>query len=249
MSTDTSSNIQALFNWSGGKDSALALYQVQQDPHIKIHQLLTSVSEQHQRISMHGVRRELLHAQAEALGLPLHEILIPESPDMEIYNQIMQDTLQPWVQKDVDHSIFGDIFLEDLRKYREDQMSRLGFKGLFPLWKRNTSELIREFVGLGFKTILVCVQSNKLPREFVGREIDMDFIKEVESRFPEVDICGENGEFHTFVYDGPNFKNPLKIEFGEIVYKEYPAPKDPDSECAGSQDDYGFYFQDLKLKG
>ena len=144
---------KALFNWSSGKDSALALYKTLQNPEIEIACLLTSVNQQYQRISMHGVRIELLQQQAESIGLPLVIMQIPEMPTMEVYENVMQETLAKLKKQCVTHSIFGDIFLEDLRKYREDKLAEIGFEAIFPLWKIPTHELIQQFISLGFKTI------------------------------------------------------------------------------------------------
>ncbi|RXR19359.1 diphthine--ammonia ligase [Flavobacterium amnicola] len=237
---------KVIFNWSSGKDSALALYKILQDPSIEITALLTSVSQQYQRISMHGVRTELLEAQAKSLGLPLHKMEIPEMPTMEMYEQIMQHTLQDFKEKGVTHSVFGDIFLEDLRQYRENKLAVMGFKGLFPLWKRDTKELIQEFLDLGFKTIVTCVNERHLDKSFVGRIIDAQFMADL----PEgVDVCGENGEFHTFTFDGPLFSKPIEFEKGEIVYRKYERPKEKTSNTACDTDDtafdYGFWYCDL----
>jgi uncharacterized protein (TIGR00290 family) len=172
---------KALFNWSSGKDSALALYKVLQDPEFEINCLLTSVNQEFQRISMHGVRLALLEQQAKSIGLPLEIMRIPEMPSMEEYESVMQTTLGKLKNQGVTHSIFGDIFLEDLRKYREDKLTTMGFEGVFPLWKVPTHDLIEEFIGLGFKTIVVCVNERFLDKSFVGRIIDQDFIKDLPS--------------------------------------------------------------------
>src|ERR1700757_909759 len=168
---------KAVFNWSGGKDSALCLYKVLQMKQYEIISLLTSVNEQHQRISMHGVRVELLHKQAESIGLPLLKIQIPEMPTMEDYDNIMARTLKELKNKGTEVSIFGDIFLEDLRAYRESKLKEVNLKGIFPLWKTPTKELIKEFLDLGFKTITTCVNDKYLDKSFVGRIIDEDFLK------------------------------------------------------------------------
>jgi uncharacterized protein (TIGR00290 family) len=159
---------KALFNWSSGKDSALALYKTLQNPDFKIEYLLTSVSQQFQRISMHGVRVELLEAQAKSIGLPLKIMQIPEMPTMEVYENVMTETLTELKNQGITHSVFGDIFLEDLRKYREDQLAGIGFEGVFPLWKIPTPDLIQEFIALGFKMIVVCVNERYLDKKFCG---------------------------------------------------------------------------------
>ena len=214
---------KAIFNWSGGKDSALALYKVLQAQNYHIACLLTSVSAEYQRISMHGIRRKLLNAQAEAIGIPLEIIEIPESAGMETYDRLMGKKLKELQKANYTHSIFGDIYLEDLRKYREQRLGEIPIKAVFPLWKRDTKELIREFIDLGFKTMVVAADASKLDKDFVGRVIDKDFLKDLPKG---VDPCGENGEFHTFVFDGPIFNKPVHFEKGETVLKEYAAAKD-----------------------
>jgi uncharacterized protein (TIGR00290 family) len=239
---------KALFNWSSGKDSALALYKILQNPDYKIETLLTSVNQQFQRISMHGVRVELLLAQAKSIGIPLKIMEIPEMPTMEIYENVMTETLSELKNNGITHSVFGDIFLEDLRKYREEQLAKMNFEGVFPIWKIPSRDLIQEFISLGFKTIVVCVNERYLDKSFVGRIIDQDFINDLPEN---VDVCGENGEFHTFAFDGPIFSEPINFEIGEIVYRKYEAPKNQDSSntaCdtnASDAFDYGFWYCDL----
>ncbi|GEL11860.1 MJ0570-related uncharacterized domain-containing protein [Flavobacterium glycines] len=238
---------KALFNWSSGKDSALALYKILQNPEFEINCLLTSVNQQFQRISMHGVRVELLEQQAQSIGIPLEIMQIPEMPTMEVYENVMQQTLEKLKKKGITHSVFGDIFLEDLRKYREDKLATLGFEGVFPIWKIPTQDLIQEFISLGFKTIVVCVNERYLDKSFVGRVIDQQFIDDLPEN---VDVCGENGEFHTFSFDGPIFKKPIDFEIGEVVYRKYEKPKQDSSNTACDTNDstaydYGFWYCDL----
>jgi uncharacterized protein (TIGR00290 family) len=238
---------KALFNWSSGKDSALALYKIMQEQLFDINCLLTSVNQQYQRISMHGVRVELLQQQAKSIGLPLVIMEIPEMPTMEVYEEVMSKTLSKLKKLDVTHSIFGDIFLEDLRKYREDKLAEIGFEGVFPLWKIPTQDLIQEFMTLGFKTIVVCVNERFLDKSFVGRVIDQNFINDLPKN---VDVCGENGEFHTFTFDGPIFSEPIDFELGEIVYRKYEKPQETSSNTACDTNDagafdYGFWYCDL----
>lgn len=196
---------------------------------------------------MHGVRVELLEEQAKSIGIPLEIMQIPEMPTMEVYENVMQETLEKLKSKGITHSVFGDIFLEDLRKYREDKLATMGFEGVFPIWKIPTQELIHEFIDLGFKTIVVCVNERYLDKSFVGRVIDQEFIDDLPEN---VDACGENGEFHTFSFDGPIFKNPVDFEIGEIVYRKYEKPKQESSNTACDTDDtsaydYGFWYCDL----
>ena len=239
--------MKAIFNWSSGKDSALALYKILQNSDIEIVSLLTSVTKKYNRISMHGVRSELLIQQAKSIGLPLYIMEIPEMPSMEDYEKVMQETLTKFKEKGVTHSIFGDIFLEDLRKYREDKLAEMQLEAIFPLWKIPTKDLIQEFLDLGFKTIVVCVNERNLDKSFVGRIIDAQFIADLPA---DVDVCGENGEFHTFTFDGPIFKKPIEFEIGEIVYRKYEKPKQEASNKAcdtSSSDafDFGFWYCDL----
>ncbi|MFL9831823.1 diphthine--ammonia ligase [Flavobacterium sp. ST-87] len=241
---------KAIFNWSSGKDSALALYKILQNPEFEINFLLTSVNQQFQRISMHGVRVELLEQQAKSIGIPLKIMQIPEMPTMEVYEKVMQETLEKLKNKGITYSIFGDIFLEDLRKYREEKLATMGFEGVFPIWKIPTKELIHEFISLGFKTIVVCVNERYLDKSFVGRIIDQQFLDDLPEN---VDACGENGEFHTFTFDGPIFNKPIDYEIGEIVYRKYEKPKQESSNNAcdtsdTSAYDYGFWYCDLISK-
>ncbi|WP_333596955.1 diphthine--ammonia ligase [Chryseobacterium flavum] len=233
---------KALFNWSSGKDSAFALYKILQEEKYDISALLTSINKEFQRISMHGVHVSLLEKQAENLGIPLIKMELPKEPSMEEYRQIMTKTMTGIRAKGVTYSIFGDIFLEDLRKYREYQLNAIGMKAVFPLWKHNTSELIHEFLDLGFKTIVTCVNGSYLDKSFAGRIIDQKFIDDLPEN---VDPCGENGEFHTFTFDGPIFKKPVQFEIGETVKKTYPKPKTTSEE---QDEEYVFWFCDLLLR-
>lgn len=233
---------KAIFNWSSGKDSALALYKILKEEKFEVTSLLTSINKEFQRISMHGVHVSLLEKQAESLGFPLIKMELPKEPSMEEYREIIGRTMTEIQSQGITHSIFGDIFLEDLKKYREDQLRSIGMEGVFPLWKINTTDLIREFLDLGFKTIVVCVNETYLDKSFAGRIIDEDFIKDLPEN---VDVCGENGEFHTFTFNGPLFKNPVEFEIGEIVKKTYPKPK---SDENSEDDEYVFWFCDLIVK-
>jgi uncharacterized protein (TIGR00290 family) len=240
--------VPALFNWSSGKDSALALHRILQQQDYEVVALLTTVNAQYDRVSMHGVRRSLLEAQADALGIPLTQVVMPESPTMEAYEDAMRQALLPFVAQGVSASIFGDIFLEDLRAYRERKLAELGMHGVFPLWKEPTDALVREFLGLGFRSIVTCVNAQYLDRRFVGREIDAQFVRDLP---PSVDPCGENGEFHTFAFDGPIFKTPVRVQRGEIVSRRYERPASPsttDDVCGGTDDPFAaeFWYCDLR---
>ncbi len=224
------------FNWSTGKDSSLALYYAMKDQALSIDLLLTSVNAYHNRVSMHGLSRELLEIQAKSIGLPLATIELPESPSMKIYSEKMHLTINQLKKEKFTDCIFGDIFLEDLRSYREEQLMPLKIKSHYPLWKKNTKDLIHDFIDLGFKAVVLTLNSNLLDKSFLGRVIDKDFINDLPEN---VDPCGENGEFHTFCFDGPIFKTPIEFTKGEEIYRTY---KSPDKD---SKKDIGFWFLDL----
>jgi uncharacterized protein (TIGR00290 family) len=233
-------------NWSGGKDSSLCLYKVVQANTYDVKYLLTSVNKTHDRISMHGVRTELLRQQADAIGIPLKLIELTEQPDMAEYEKAMEDKTGEILKEGIRHTVFGDIFLEDLRTYREKKLSSLGIETVFPLWKIQTKTLMQEFLELGFKAIVVCVNAEFLDKSFCGRIIDEAFVNDLPN---DVDLCGENGEYHSFVYDGPIFRTPVGYEKGEIVYREYERPKEElnghNNSDSKESENYGFYFCDL----
>jgi len=206
-----------LVSWSGGKDSALALYEILKTKSYQVSALVTTVTEDYDRISMHGVRRILLERQAAALGFPLETVLISKNASNEEYEAKMGQVLAKYRATGVNAVIFGDIFLEDLRKYREAKLATLDMRGIFPIWKRNTTELARSLATLGFKAITTCVDTNVLGGQFVGRVIDGEFLSELP---PTVDACGENGEFHSFVYDGPIFREKISFTTGEVVLRD-----------------------------
>ena len=206
-----------LFCWSGGKDSAMALHTLLHQPEFQIVALLTTVTETYDRISMHGVRRTLLHEQAQSLNLPLHEVLIPPQCVSPIYEFRMEQALRIYLDQGVRKVAFGDIFLEDLRLYREKNLTRIGMTALFPLWKRDTRELIHEFQANKFRAIAVCVDPKAIDPTFAGRELDESFFRDLP---PHADPCGENGEFHTFVFDGPIFQSPIPVRTGEVVNRD-----------------------------
>ncbi len=236
------------FNWSSGKDSSLALYHILKQKKFQVSKLLTTVNQDYKRVSMHGLREELLDLQANSLGIPLEKVKLPAQVSMSSYNDVMKHQVLQLVEDGYTHCIFGDIFLEDLRKYREDQLKSVGIECVFPLWKKNTKELLLEFIELGFKAITVCVNAKYLDETFCGRLIDKEFLDELPS---DVDPCGENGEFHTFVFDGPIFKHPIKFEIGEKVLRGYEPSKDEDDNCfTQKQDDNtnwdtSFWYCDL----
>lgn len=234
---------QALLSWSGGKDSALALYHARRDPRYHVAHLLTSVNAHYERVSMHGVRVALLEAQAARIGLPLNQLRLPEMPSMAAYDQAQQATLAGLRAQGVEAAFYGDIFLEDLRAYREQQLARAGLRGEFPLWQRPGAELLREFLDLGFRAIIVCVNERWLDASFCGRLLDADFLRDLP---PGVDPCGENGEYHSFVFDAPYFSAPIPFEKGALVRRTY-APAAGSAAPAGADDPFatGFWYQDL----
>lgn len=240
-------SINAYFNWSGGKDSSFALYQLQQTQDFNIHYLVTTVNEAVNRISMHGVRFELLEAQSRVLGVPLFPIFLPDSPTMSAYEEAMLVATNKLKEEGLSHCIFGDIFLEDLRKYREENLAKQGITAHFPLWQRNTLELAHAFIDAGFKTVVVCVDASKLDESFVGRTIDKQFLADLPDG---VDPCGEFGEFHTFVYEAPNFSEPIPIQLGERIFREIPGSTDEDDVCntGTAPSKWGFWYQDIVLK-
>ena len=206
-----------LVSWSGGKDSCLALQEIQRAPDMRVEALLTTVTRDFDRISMHGVRRVLLERQAASLGHPLHQILISKGATNEEYEYQMGEAFAGYRDKGINSVAFGDLFLQDIRAYRQRLLAKRDMVGLYPIWGRDTSKLIEEFIGLGFKTAVVCVDPAQLDPTFLGRVIDQEFLEELP---PHVDPCGENGEFHTFVFDGPIFREPVEFTFGEIVYRD-----------------------------
>jgi len=203
-------------SWSGGKDSALALWTLRRRL-LEPEALITTVTESYERVSMHGVRRELLAPQAEALGIPLVEVLIPPSCVNEIYEAQMAEAFAAEPLSGVEAVAFGDLFLEDVRAYREGRLSAAGKRGLFPLWGYDTAALAREFLDAGFEATLVCVDPRALDPDFCGRCYDERLLGDLP---PGVDPCGENGEFHTFVSSGPIFAAPIACERGEIVERD-----------------------------
>ncbi|PWS29033.1 diphthine--ammonia ligase [Pedobacter yonginense] len=234
---------QCIFNWSGGKDSTLALHYALQNPEIEIKYLVTTLSEKYNRVSMHGVREELLIKQAESIGIPLIQIKLPDMPDMETYDRIMHQQLTSLKEKGITHAIFGDIFLADLRKYREDKLAELGLKAIFPLWDKNTTLLIDEFLKLHYKTIIVCAQQNL--QHLCGKVITTELIKALS---PTIDPCGENGEFHTFAFEGPIFKQKIDFQLGDLVFRTFNTPikcADLDVENEAVSTEIGFWYSDL----
>ncbi len=213
---------KAWMNWSSGKDSALALYSVLQSGEYQVEKLFTSITADSEEVSMHGVPKELLELQSEKIGIPLKVVDLPTNLSKTAYDKKMKVEVSALKKQGLLYSIFGDIFLEDLRKYREKQLSEAGIEAVFPLWKKNTRDLMQTFLDSGFKAIVVCTNSKYLDDEFCGRYIDRDFLNSL----PEgIDPCGENGEFHTFVFEGPIFSERINFRIGKKEIKTYESPE------------------------
>ncbi len=208
---------KVILAWSGGKDSALSLYELSQREDIEIAVLLTTTTEGYDRISMHGIRRELLQQQVNALDYAIEEIAIPQNCTNDVYERQMRQALEKYYARGIRTAAFGDLFLQDIRTYREERMARIGMKCLFPLWEKSTALLAERFIDLGFRAIVACVDTEALNRDFSGREYDRDFLGDLPAG---VDPCGENGEFHTFVYDGPIFSSPIRVRRGKKVLRD-----------------------------
>ncbi len=230
----------AVFCWSGGKDSALCLHKVLQGREYGVKYILTTLSGEYGRISMHGVREELLDAQSKALGIPSVKVHVYEGTNSE-YEEKMEKALLGLKAQGIEHVIFGDIFLDDLRKYREDNLAKVGMKAVFPLWKQDTTTLLEEFIFLQFKTIICCTNDAYLGKEWAGKHIDASFVSSLPDN---VDPCGENGEYHTFCFDGPVFKMPVKVNVGETVFKPL-AVKSTDDCNLPAAPTRGFWFCEL----
>jgi len=221
---------RVVMSWSGGKDAALSLYKILNDNVLNCVGLLTTLTNEYDRVTLHGVRRQLIERQALVLEMPLDIVYISSNCSMEQYGAIMKKAVGKYRREGVRGFVFGDIFLEDVRKYREEMLGLEGFEAYFPLWGRDTRELVQEFVELKFKAIVTCVDGGVLDPSYVGRELDESFINDLPST---VDPAGENGEYHSFVYDGPIFNKPIPIRLGEIVERKVGGKK--------------FYYCDLQL--
>ncbi len=208
-----------VLSWSGGKDSAMALYELLRSDDYEVVSLLTTVSEKYRRISHHGVRESLLDQQAKAIGIPLTKVYLPSGPGggcpNEVYETLMNEAMLSYHREGVRTVAFGDLFLQDLREWREANLAKIGMCAIFPLWNRNTTELAHEAITLGFKSYLSCVEPS-LGSRFAGRLYDEELLRTLP---PGIDPCGENGEFHSFACDGPIFKNPVPVKIGEIVQR------------------------------
>lgn len=203
--------------WSSGKDSAWALHVLRQRRDLEVQLLVTTVNERFNRVAMHAVRSELLHLQAEAAGVPLREIWIPHPCSNSEYDHVVARLLDQAARENVEFMAFGDLFLQNVREYREQLLAGTGISPLFPLWGIDTVKLSRDMVTAGLRAFVTCVDPKHLPKEFAGREYDTSFLNELPQ---SVDPCGEYGEFHTFGFDGPMFSYPINVKVGEIIERE-----------------------------
>lgn len=225
---------KAFINWSSGKDAAFAYQQLRKQGKISVEESLTTITKNLDRVTMHGLRVSVLERQLKALPFNAHVAEIPEDASMQDYENIMASHCERFKSKGLDYAVFGDIFLEDLKAYRDKQLSKMALEGIYPLWKRKSSELALE-ISKAVKTVVVCVNGEKLDRDFCGQEYDEYFLKQLPKN---VDPCGENGEFHTFCYHAEYFKQPVAFEKGALVERSYPNPSEEGKEIK-------FYFQDL----
>ena len=232
---------KAIFCWSGGKDSSYCLHKVLKEHLYDVKYLLTTINNKFKRISMHGVREELLNNQIESIGIPLLKVTVTEGTNNE-YERKMEAALLKAKSEGINIVIFGDIFLEDLRVYRENNLAKVEMKGVFPLWKMDTTILINDFISKQFKAVVCCANDGYLGKEWAGREIDKSFIVELPAR---VDPCGENGEYHTFCYDGPLFKKKIDFTIGEKVYQPLEIKTTDVCSLPSNITTKGFWFCDL----
>ena len=229
---------KAVFNWSGGKDSALALYKAQQSEAYEIVSLLTTVNRDNARSSMHGIPVGLLRRQADSIGLPLYTIDLAPDGTMENYEEAMAAAVGHFRDTGADRFIFGDIFLHDVRSYREKQLSPYGITVVEPLWGKSSAEIMREFLASGLQTVIVTTTADRLGRDFIGRRIDETFVRDLPDG---IDVCGENGEYHTFCYAGGPFRTPVQFALGEPLQRSYPVKLD---DCTVKN--YAYWFADLR---
>jgi uncharacterized protein (TIGR00290 family) len=205
-----------VLSWSGGKDSAMAAYHLLASQKYEIAALLTTVTEEYDRISVHGVRRDLLERQADSLGIPLRKVMIPKDCPNEVYEARMHAALGELSSHGITKIAFGDLFLQDVKQYRDERLAQVHMTGLYPIWMRDTEELVRTFIGLGFKGILACVDTHAIDASFAGREIDHQLLRDLPA---SADPCGEYGEYHSFVYAGPIFRKSIACTAGERVMR------------------------------
>ena len=237
---DQTVNMKSFLNWSGGKDAAFSLYKAAQST-LPVEALVTTVTASTGRVSMHGVRKILIQQQAAALQLPLHFLEVPSKPSMKAYEEVIHTSNSFFKAQGFTTAVFGDLFLEDLKTYRENLYAKSDLLCSFPLWGWDTKLMIREFLAAGFKAIVVCVNGAVLDKSFCGRMIDASFLSDLP---PHVDPCGENGEYHSFVFDGPVFQNQVRFGKGQVVTETYPAPVTDDC-FTDPRPPVPFYFCDL----
>lgn len=239
---------QIIFCWSGGKDSALALHRILREGKYEVIALLTTCNEHFQRVSMHGVRLELLEEQARSIGLPLEKVFVSQRSSNDEYQQKMGNCLQRFKTRGVTAVAFGDICLEDLKCWREQNLAKIGLRGLFPIWKVDSRELMKEFVALGFGSVVCCVNDAYLDERWLGCNLDSDFVQSLPA---DVDPCGENGEFHSFAFSGPIFHQPVRFTIGEKVYRPlqqtHSTPANTPPPATAPRPTRGFWFCDLIL--
>ncbi|HLS12853.1 MAG TPA: diphthine--ammonia ligase [Flavobacteriaceae bacterium] len=237
---------KTFLHWSSGKDSALSLYYLlKKQPVTK---LLTTVNAETQHVSMHGISAELLLAQEKSIEIPIQQVYLQPDLSLKSYNAQMEKVYRSLLEKGFDTAAFGDILLEDLKEYRENELDRIGMKYVFPLWGRDTKTVMEDFIELGFKAVVVAVQADKISKDWVGRIIDKDFLKDLPKG---VDWSGENGEYHTFVFDGPVFTKPIAYTIHNIVERSFGQNEDADDNCFNndSQSNWAsrFYYADIQL--
>lgn len=231
---------KATISWSGGKDAALALYKILQSNEYEVASLHTAFDEKLKRVGMHGIPEALIEQQAASIDLPLEKIYLPVDNTHQSYEEVMEAFCLEQKEKGVEAIVYGDILLEDLKAYREKQLDKVGMKAVFPLWNAPTNSILEEFIEAGLKTLICCLNAEILPKDFLGKTIDKALGKRIA---PLADPCGENGEFHTFIYGGPLFKKPLNFEIGEAVLKSYSFKKEEEGKEIEAKVDY--WFQEL----
>lgn len=220
-----------VLNWSSGKDAALSYLELLRNPEFEVRELLTTINAEADRVFMHGTREAVLDRQAALMGIPLRKLRLQPSPTDIVYQEAMATAMREMRETGIRHAAYGDIFLEDLRAYRDTQLAEAGFQGVFPLWERDTRELVQAVTTAGIRAVIVCVNAAVLNKSFLGRTVDADLLRDLPAN---VDPCGENGEYHTCVVDAPFFKAALRYRTGESVYRSY--------EPTGM----GFWFLDIE---
>lgn len=231
--------LKIAMSWSGGKDCAFALWQLLQNKYFEVVSLYTTFGEETRRVGLHGIHESLIEEQAKRIGLPLDKIYFPASGDNTAYEKAMEVFFDLLERDGITHVAYGDIFLEDLKAYREGQLKGRNFKGIFPLWKKNTSDLAKKFIAAGFETLICAADADKIPMHWVGKTFDNAYLEALPA---EVDPCGENGEFHTFCIAGPIFSDPIAVSVGEPTVKSYIIKKED-----GTESKKEFYFAPLDL--